>query len=153
MSDDGAGSYTERRRAVMRLCAAATAGELAAALAGTGYDGGVTELRRPETGLVMARGRVGGDGARFNLGEVTVTRAAVRLETGTKGFSYQLGRDGARAHLAATLDALWQEPRWTSAVESGLAAAARRLDSAREKQARQTAATKVDFFTMVRGED
>ena len=37
-------------------------------------------LRQPETGLVMVRGRIGGTGAKFNLGEVPVTRCALRLE-------------------------------------------------------------------------
>jgi len=35
-------------------------------------------LRRPETGLMMIQARVGGSGERFNLGEVTVTRCALR---------------------------------------------------------------------------
>ena len=51
------------------------------------------DLREPENGLVMVRGRVGGDGAPFNLGEATVSRAAVRLSTGEVGFGYTLGRD------------------------------------------------------------
>ena len=37
------------------------------------------ELRAAETGLVMLRGRIGGDGDPFNLGEATVTRAAVQI--------------------------------------------------------------------------
>src|SRR5690242_7945668 len=52
-----------------------------------------TFLRPPETGLVMLRGRIGGSGAPFNLGEATATRCAIELETGTTGFSYILGRD------------------------------------------------------------
>ena len=51
------------------------------------------DLREPENGLVMVRGRIGGDGAPFNLGEATVSRAAVRLSTGEVGFGYTLGRD------------------------------------------------------------
>ncbi len=65
----------------------------------------IVELRPPEIGLVMLRGRIGGDGAPFNLGEATVTRAAVRLETGEVGIAYVLGRDAAKARLAAVLDA------------------------------------------------
>ena len=38
-------------------------------------------LRGPEAGLVMVRGRTGGGGAPFNLGEMTATRCTVRTET------------------------------------------------------------------------
>ena len=36
-------------------------------------------LRKPETGLYMVQGRAGGSGERFNLGEITVTRCALRM--------------------------------------------------------------------------
>lgn len=139
-----------RRQAVMALCADATAPELAAALDRLGGPGEVADLRRPETGLVMTRGRMGGDGAPFNLGEATVTRAAVRLATGETGFAYQLGRDIARARLAAILDALVQRG---APVEEALAPVAARLTAERERAERETAATRVNFFTVARGED
>ena len=66
------------------------------------------DLREPENGLVMVRGRVGGDGAPFNLGEATVSRAAVRLSTGEVGFGYTLGRDRQKARLIALCDAMVQ---------------------------------------------
>ena len=66
------------------------------------------DLREPENGLVMVRGRVGGDGAPFNLGEATVSRAAVRLSTGEVGFGYTLGRDRQKAKLIALCDAMVQ---------------------------------------------
>lgn len=148
---------TAARQAVMALCAAATGAELESVLAAVGYAGPmearVQELRRPETGLVMVRGRAGGDGRRFNLGEATVTRAAVRIEGGVTGFSYLLGRDAARARRAAVLDALWQSASHRAAVEAALRPVAARREAERARQARQAAATRVDFFTMVRGED
>src|SRR5206468_4389429 len=67
-------------------------------------------LRGPETGLVTVRGRIGGGGAPFNVGEATVTRATVRLFSGQVGHSYALGRDKRKAKLAAIADALWQDP-------------------------------------------
>lgn len=149
------GTHTRQapRQAMMALCAAATGAELEGALAAVGYTGPVQELRRPETGLVMVRGRAGGDGRRFNLGEATVTRAAVRVEGGATGFSYLLGRDAARARQAAVLDALWQSAPHRAAVEAALRPVAERREAERAKRARQAAATRVDFFTMVRGED
>ncbi len=142
----------ERRRAVMAVCAEAEAAELQGALDAIGYAGAVEELRRPGTGLVMARARIGGDGRPFNLGEATVTRAAVRIASGEAGFAWHLGRDAMRARAAALLDALWQSPRHRAAAEAALAPVAARIEDERALLARRAAATKVDFFTLVRGE-
>ena len=115
-------------------------------------------LRHPETGLMMVQGRAGGSGARFNLGEVTVTRCAVRLTasdaTQAVGVSYVLGRSRRKAHLAALCDALWQADIYRQSVEQYVLAPLRGAQEERRARARaQTAATRVDFFTMVRGED
>ncbi|KRB19714.1 MULTISPECIES: phosphonate C-P lyase system protein PhnG [Mesorhizobium] len=111
-------------------------------------------LRGPETGLVTLRGRIGGGGAPFNVGEATVTRATVRLPSGQVGHCYALGRDKQKARLAAIADALWQDPASRAEVETRLIAPLRSaLAAANEKRRAETAATKVDFFTMVRGED
>ncbi|MFL6831756.1 MAG: phosphonate C-P lyase system protein PhnG [Xanthobacteraceae bacterium] len=112
------------------------------------------ELRAPETGLVMLRGRVGGDGAAFNLGEATVTRAAVQIASGEVGIAYVLGRDQKKARLSAVCDALWQSKRYRDVLERCVLAPIRtRVDAERNHQRAQTAATRVDFFTLVRGED
>ena len=76
------------------------------------------DLREPENGLVMVRGRIGGDGAPFNLGEATVSRAAVRLSTGEVGFGYTLGRDREKARMIALCDALVQSDQFADAVEA-----------------------------------
>src|SRR5271169_3701622 len=73
-------------------------------------------LREGENGLVMVRGRIGGDGAPFNLGEATVSRAAVRLSTGEVGFGYTLGRDRQKAKMIALCDALVQSNDFADAV-------------------------------------
>ncbi|MGY2047134.1 phosphonate C-P lyase system protein PhnG [Methylobacterium sp. JK268] len=151
--DAGLAPDIAARRAAMALCAQATAEDLAAALDGLGPVGAAEDLRPAETGLVMARGRIGGDGRPFNLGEMTVTRAAIRLPEGGTGFAYHLGRDRRKARLAAILDALWQEPRRRPAVEAALAGIAERRAAEAETQARRIAATRVNFFTMARGED
>ncbi len=75
-------------------------------------------LRQPENGLVMVRGRIGGDGAPFNLGEASVSRAAVRLSSGEVGFGYVLGRDGEKARLIALCDALIQSDAFRDRVEA-----------------------------------
>ncbi|KQU25173.1 phosphonate C-P lyase system protein PhnG [Methylobacterium sp. Leaf94] len=131
----------------------ASADELLAALARAGAAPEAEDLRAPETGLVMVRGRIGGDGRPFNAGEATVTRAAVRLPGGETGFAYHLGRDRARARLAAILDAHWQRPEARPALEAALAEIAGRRAEAAQRAARKAAATRVTFFTLARGED
>lgn len=140
------------RQALMATTAAASVAELTAALASIGGIPPAADLRRPESGLVMLRGRAGGDGRAFNLGEATVTRAAVRLADGRTGFACQLGRDAEKARLAAVLDGLFQGAE-RGRVEAALAAVRTRLAAEAETRARRVAATRVDFFTMVRGED
>lgn len=145
-------SIAERRRS-MGLLARATRSELSLAVEALGSPVAM-DVRRPETGLVMLRGRIGGDGAPFNVGEATVTRAAVRLASGgAVGSSYVLGRDADRARMAAVLDALWQQGHDEVVERSVLSAVAARLEAETSEKAARTAATRVDFFTLVRGED
>ncbi|CDX23713.1 carbon-phosphorus lyase complex subunit [Mesorhizobium sp. ORS 3324] len=142
------------RKAMMSTLAHAAADEIARLWDGTGLPCEAELLRGPETGLVTVRGRIGGGGAPFNVGEATVTRATVRLPSGQVGHSYALGRDKGKAKLAAIADAFWQDPAHRETIERKLVAPLRAaLDAVREKQRVETAATKVDFFTMVRGED
>jgi alpha-D-ribose 1-methylphosphonate 5-triphosphate synthase subunit PhnG len=146
---------TAARQALMRACAEASEEELETALAGLGQLPSYRDLRAPQTGLVMLRGRIGGTGAPFNVGEAIVTRAAVQLAGGTIGFSYLLGRSARRAQLAALVDALGQDSAGhRQRLEAALVApvAARRTQE-RARQHAETAATRVNFFTLVRGED
>jgi alpha-D-ribose 1-methylphosphonate 5-triphosphate synthase subunit PhnG len=102
---------------------------------------------------VMLRGRVGGDGAPFNLGEATVSRAAVRLASGEVGFGYTLGRDADKARMIALCDALVQSAEFAGSVETSVIAPLRiAMLARRNRRAAEAAATRVDFYTMVRGE-
>jgi alpha-D-ribose 1-methylphosphonate 5-triphosphate synthase subunit PhnG len=142
----------ERRRAAMAVLAHSDAADIAGHLDGIAVP--VHEdLRQPENGLVMVRGRIGGDGAPFNLGEATVSRAAVRLATGEVGFGYTLGRDRQKAQMIALCDALIQTADHAVAVETQVLAPLRaRVTAERARKAAETAATRVDFYTLVRGE-
>jgi alpha-D-ribose 1-methylphosphonate 5-triphosphate synthase subunit PhnG len=141
-----------QRKAAMAVLAHADTADIAgrlAALALPAYE----DLRAPEHGLVMVRGRIGGDGAAFNLGEATVSRAAVRLSTGEVGFGYALGRDRQKAWLIALCDALVQSHEFAETVQATVLAPLRAaVNSQRSRRAAQTAATRVDFYTLVRGE-
>jgi len=142
-----------RRQDVMAVLAQSTAGEIARLLAGIGPLPVHQEIRKAESGLIMLRGRIGGDGAPFNLGEATVSRSAVHLETGEVGFGYVLGRDQDKARLIALCDALMQRDEFRGRVKEVVVAPIKsRLRAVRQVRAEQVAATKVDFFTLVRGE-
>ncbi len=134
----------------MGVLAKARPDEIATAWARHG-GGDHQRLRGPETGLVMVQGRAGGDGAPFNLGEMTVTRCSIRLADGRVGHAWVAGRDPAHAEQAAAFDALLQgDAALAEAVIAPLAAA---QAERRRAAAAKTAATRVDFFAMVRGED
>jgi len=142
------------RKAAMAALAQAPADMLKRLWTEAGFDVEAHAVRGPETGLVTVRGRIGGGGAPFNFGEATVTRATVKLATGEVGHAYALGRDKEKAQLAAIADALWQNPMRRADVEARIVAPLRAaLADADERRRAETAATKVDFFTMVRGED
>ncbi|MCK3780270.1 phosphonate C-P lyase system protein PhnG [Ensifer sesbaniae] len=141
------------RKKAMGLLARATFDELNAAWETLADKPEVHPVRGPETGLVMVRGRIGGGGDPFNLGEATVSRATIRLSTGEIGHGQMLGTDRQRARLAAIFDALSQCAGNKADVASLLRRVAERIAQEERRKAEETAATRVDFFTMVRGDD
>jgi alpha-D-ribose 1-methylphosphonate 5-triphosphate synthase subunit PhnG len=153
---------SELRRAWMAVLARAARPDLEAALVAA-LEGDAAPafdwLRPPQTGLAMVRGRIGGTGNAFNLGEATVTRATLRLRSqdgagsGTVGVACHLGRDKRRAELAALADALLQQPERHARLHAQLIAPlAARQQAQRAERRDDTASTKVEFFTMVRGD-
>jgi alpha-D-ribose 1-methylphosphonate 5-triphosphate synthase subunit PhnG len=150
LADDNCGQA--RRKAVMAVLAHSATADIAVLLGAMALP--VHEdLRQPENGLVMVRGRVGGDGAPFNLGEATVSRAAVRLSTGEVGFGYTLGRDREKAKLIALCDAMVQSAELAGAIETQVVAPLRTaMIEKRNRKVAEAAATRVDFYTLVRGE-
>jgi alpha-D-ribose 1-methylphosphonate 5-triphosphate synthase subunit PhnG len=152
MTASNQNSKQAQRQAAMTVLAHSDAAEIARHLDAVALP--VHEnLREPENGLVMVRGRIGGDGAPFNLGEATVARAAVRLATGEVGFGYTLGRDRQKAQLIALCDALIQTADHAESVEAQVLAPLRAaVISERDRKAAEAAATRVDFYTLVRGE-
>ncbi len=149
------------RAAWLRVLATAPTDALDAAYTRLGQAAAVPAwrlLRKPESGMAMVRARAGGTGAQFNLGEITVTRCAVVLEdgdaAGTAGVAYIQGRSARHAEQAAVLDALLQRPAWHQRVQEIVLAPLASAHAERAAQQAATAAqTRVEFFTMVRGED
>lgn len=150
-------AYTVRKRRMAAL-AFADVPTLEAAAARLSDSFSYTFLRRPEAGLVMLEGRAGNSGQRFNLGEMLVTRCVVRLAaqsgSATEGYAFIQGNHPRHAELAAIFDALLQQEEWSVALERSLIRplVAKRAAILRQR-ALETAATMVDFFTLVRGED
>lgn len=141
------------RKAWMGLLAKAPEGRVSALLDAKLERPAFTWLRAPEIGSTMVRGRAGGTGAPFNLGEMTVTRCALTLRTGEVGHAYIQGRRKADAGAAALVDAMMQGP----AADTVRAAVLKPLEdeqmATKTARASKAAATKVEFFTMARGED
>jgi alpha-D-ribose 1-methylphosphonate 5-triphosphate synthase subunit PhnG len=145
---------TSARRDAMAVLVEGKREDLASLIASLGPLPAHEIVRQPETGLVMVQGRIGGDGSPFNVGEATVSRAVVRLASGEMGFAYVLGRDREKARLVALCDALAQHEPYRAALEAKVVAPLRaRIDQERRLAARRTAATRVDFFTLVRGDN
>ncbi|MDF2185048.1 phosphonate C-P lyase system protein PhnG [Grimontia hollisae] len=110
-------------------------------------------VRAPEIGLAQVRARMGGTGNAFNLGDVTITRAVVRLESGELGYSYITGRNKQHAELAAVVDALMQTVAHDVLQHALISPLAAEKAEQEQQRAREVATSKVDFFTMVRGEN
>ena len=143
-----------KRREALAVLARAESADIAEGLRQLDDGLAYSEPRAPEIGLVMLRGRIGSRGAPFNAGEATVTRAAVQLASGETGFGYVLGRDREKARLVALCDALWQLDDKRDQIESQVIEPLRQRQKQESDLARaRTAATRVDFFTLVRGED
>jgi alpha-D-ribose 1-methylphosphonate 5-triphosphate synthase subunit PhnG len=145
---------TDARRRWMTVLAQASPDELERRWRETPTQPAHRLLRPPETGLVMVRGRAGGTGMRFNVGEMTVTRCAVEVDGVAVGVGYVRGRNRRHAELAAVLDALLQDPARHDELERVVVAPLADAQAARRRAAAERVApSKVEFFTMVRGDD
>lgn len=150
----GSDAGNAARAAWMRVLALAESSELDSAFGALGQLPAHRTLRPAQAGMAMVRGRSGGTGTRFNLGEMTLTRCAVSLENGVVGVAYVQGRSLRHAEQAAVADALMQLPEWREALQEKLITPLARSREARvAHQASVAARTRVEFFTMVRGED
>lgn len=146
-------SKETERKGWMGLLARAPAEDVHRLWSGMGLAPAHAYLRAPELGGVMVRGRAGATGAAFNLGEMTVTRCALQLGDGRVGHGYVQGRDKRHATQAALIDALMQGAEAEVIRTRVLTPLAEAETTRRQTRAARAAATKVDFFTLVRGED
>ncbi len=140
-----------QRKNWLSVLAKAEETQLAEALDRLDQQSGFRWLRRGETGAVMVGGRMAGTGTAFNMGEMTVSRAAVQLDNGIVGMGYAAGRVPRKAETIARIDAQLQ--RNPAVAEEILAPLVRAQKGQKEESGRKAAATKVDFFTLVRGDN
>jgi alpha-D-ribose 1-methylphosphonate 5-triphosphate synthase subunit PhnG len=122
-----------------------------------------TWLRAPVTGLMMVQGRIGGNGERFNVGEVTVTRCALRMSVGPNGLVYVgvgtvLGRSHDQAKYVALADGLLQDSATFAILNEALLVPIKEfLQGQKMRRQIKAQSTKVEFFTVAReasaGED
>ncbi|KAJ55682.1 phosphonate metabolism protein PhnG [Actibacterium mucosum KCTC 23349] len=144
----------DTRQEWMSLLAKSPKGVLSTLVDALGAAPSFSWLRAPEIGGVMVRGRAGGTGAAFNMGEMTITRCTLKLEeSGVVGHAYVQGRDKDHARNVALVDALLQTERAADIRASVLTPLAADMTTRRNTRAAKAAATKVDFFTLARGED
>ncbi len=143
----------DARRNWLGLLAVAPQGALADLCQSAALNPPFEWLRQPEVGTVMTRGRMGGVGASFNLGEITVTRASIRLATGEVGHGHVQGRDKQAVQWAAVVDALMQTAQAEGVRRAVIEPLFNQRAERRALRAAKAAATKVEFFTLVRGEE
>lgn len=143
----------DQRKHRMGILARAPEGRITDLLETAGLLADKTFLRPPEIGSVMVRGRAGGKGDAFNLGEVTVTRCTLRLDCGTVGHAYIQGRRKSDAEAAALVDALLQTDKADATEQAVIQPLLGEEQARRAARAEKAAATKVEFFTMARGSD
>lgn len=143
----------QNRKAWLSQLAQAPTDRLTKLWESLGLDPAYRLLRAPEIGTVMVTGRTGGTGTPFNLGEMTVARCSLELEDGPIGHGYVQGRSQKAARYAALIDALMQTERATTVGPAIIEPLRREAEERRNVQAARAAATKVEFFTMMRGED
>lgn len=145
-------SVLTRKRYLAILARASTA-ELEEARLLLGDLSDVQHVRPAEVGMTMLRGRIGGTGDAFNLGEATVTRCALRVGSGPLGVGYTLGCDRRKAELIAVFDSLLQGAEHSALIQREVISVYGARQSARTDALRQaTTTSKVEFFTFVRGE-
>ena len=141
------------RQAWLATLARASVAQLESAIPAAADLPALHQVRPAEVGMVMLRGRVGGTGNHFNLGEASMVRCAVRLGNGPLGVGYVLGRNKRQAELVALCDALLQDPQHHDRLHGLLIEPlATAQAQARTQQQRAVADSKVEFFTFVRGE-
>jgi alpha-D-ribose 1-methylphosphonate 5-triphosphate synthase subunit PhnG len=142
-----------KRQHWMKILAKASLESLEKAWSWVGEKPSYQRLRGPEIGLILLQGREDGKGDAFHLGEMTVTRCSVQIEGGNTGCSYVSGRSPRHAELSALFDALLQDPDQQDLLMKEIIYPLEQIQRHRQAMKdKEVSPTRVEFFTMVRGE-
>lgn len=111
-------------------------------------------IKPAQVGMAMVRAQAGTEGLVYNQGEMTVTRCVLQEKaTQVMGVGYTQGRSKQKATLMAEVDlALQNASHQNDVIEKLVEPLEQAHQRAVAQQNKATDATKVDFFTMVRGE-
>ena len=142
----------EKRKSLMSLLATSNQSDLLNLWEQKKIKVNYVWLRTPEIGSIMAQGRMGVTGDKFNIGEVTITRCSLKLNCGTIGHSYVQGRSKKKAEISALCDALMQTKMSKEINKNIIIPLEKIKKDNKDKILSKAEATKVDFFTLVRGE-
>ena len=112
-----------------------------------------TTISGPETGLIMVQARADGSGPRFNLGEMSVSKCLLKVDDRYLGYGMVMGSEPEHARLAALFDGLLQHPDFSSQLKRDLIQKLEQEQKeAEKKMTQETGKSRVEFFTMKRGE-
>ena len=100
----------------------------------------------------MVQGRMGAVGDQFNLGEITVTRCSLKIKGGVVGHGYSKGRNKEKVKIIALCDALSQTSKVKKVKKYILEPLEIEETKNKKVEKEKAEATKVDFFTMARGD-
>lgn len=118
-----------------------------------GIDLPYTILREPEIGLAQIRGKMANKGDVFNVGDTTITRASVQFKNDVVGHCYTMGRNLDKALTCAVIDGVLQHDQHNQVVMDAVIAPLQQAFIEKRKHRKQEIETsKVDFFTLVRGD-
>jgi alpha-D-ribose 1-methylphosphonate 5-triphosphate synthase subunit PhnG len=116
------------------------------------FDFDVETLKSPEIGMLMTDARIHATGSGFHLGEVTLTRCVLKDTLGHLGYGQILGRNTKQALAIARFDLALQRQDTAPRAEELLAGWREEIAALDAMQDERVEATRVDFFTMVRGD-
>ena len=116
------------------------------------FDFSMVVLKGPEVGLLMINGRIHSTGRPFHLGEVSLTKCVLKDDQGLLGYGHIIGRNKQQAKAIALFDLALQRNDSAEAALIRLNAWKEDVAEIDAMESETVEETRVDFFTMVRGE-
>ncbi|MFH2093346.1 MAG: phosphonate C-P lyase system protein PhnG [Pseudomonadota bacterium] len=146
-------TQTINREDWIGLLGSADPADLESALEKLNHSIEFTHIVKPETGMLMVQAKADGSNSRFNLGEITVSKCILEINGQYMGAGWTMGSNLRHAELAALFDGLFQDPLLQETLNQTLIPLLKDKQLAKdERRLKDAADTKVEFFTLKRGE-